>query len=220
MDAEYRLRCGAAHYSRVERGKKRYRLGRCRQLHELICARDVFAEDPAAARLGHRRDHSLELLEIVAGMIGMRIVSRPEKFILADNLHHRRDSTFVGIGGDETLALEVVRRLLLEPDRRAEGGAVEDGVAAIEEVTDPSGLRFEHYRAQFRKAVEDPELEERAEGVLHALSREQIVIPRGPGEIVIAMVDAEAGGLEGRMNRERDAEILRRGEERVVTRVA
>ena len=34
------------------------------------------------------------------------------------------------------------------------------------------------------------------------------------------MMDAEAGGLEGRMNRERDAEILRGGEDRVVTRVA
>ena len=56
--------------------------------------------------------------------------------------------------------------------------------------------------------------------MLHTLAREQIEIPGGPRKIVVAMVDAEAGGLEGRMNCERDAEILRGGEDRVVARVA
>src|SRR5579862_2880710 len=153
-------------------------------------------------------------------MIGMRIVSRPEELVLADNLHHRGYRSFVGIGRDIALALEVVRRLLLEADRCAECGAVEDGVAAIEEVTDPSGLRLEHDDAQFRKAVEHAQLEERAEGMLHTLTREQIEIPRGPREVVVPVMDAEAGRLEGRMNRERYAQILRGGEDCIVTRVA
>src|SRR5208282_2004369 len=174
----------------------------------------------AAPRLLHRRDHPLQLLEIIPGMIGMRIVTRPEELVLADNRHNRSNSTFVRIRRDITLPLEVVRRLLLEPDRRAERSAVEDGVAAIEEVADPSGLRFEHYHPQLREAVEYAQLEERAEGVLHALAREQIEIPGGPAEVVVAVMDAEAGGLEGRMNRERNAEILRRGEDGVVARVA
>src|SRR5271156_2567650 len=105
-------------------------------------------------------------------MIGMRIVGRPEELGFANNLRHRRYRTFVGIGGDVTLALEVVRRLLFEPDRRAERGAVEDGIAAIEKVADPSGLRLEHYHAQLWKAVEHAQLEECAERMLHALAGE------------------------------------------------
>src|SRR5580704_3226991 len=221
---KYRLRRSVAqhsrHWCRVSFAEGCGASNPALQSHELVRARYILAEYAAASRRSHRRDHPLQLFKIVAGMIGMRIVGRPEELVLAYNLHHRRDRTFVGIGGDVTLALEVVRRLLLEPDRRAERGAVEDGVAAIEKVADPSGLRLEHYHAQLRKTVEHAQLEERSERMLHALAGEQIVIPRGPAEVVVTMVDAEAGRLEGRMYRERDAQILRGGEDGIVARVA
>src|ERR1700720_2841720 len=113
-------------------------------------------------------------------MVGMRVVAGPEEFVLANYLHHRGDRSLIGIGRDVTLALEIVGRTLLQSDGRAERGAVEDGVATIEEITDPSGLRFEHDGAQFRKAIEYAELKERAEGVLHSLAGEQIEIPGRP----------------------------------------
>src|SRR5580658_5479066 len=154
---KYRLRRSVAQHSRHWCGSQLCRRMRAEQpalqSDELVRARYILAEYAAASRRSHRRDHPLQLFKIVAGMIGMRIVGRPEELVLADNLHHRRYRAFVGIGGDVTLALEVVRRLLLEPHRRAERGAVEDGVAAIEKVADPSGLRLEHYHAQIRKAV-------------------------------------------------------------------
>ena len=45
---------------------------------------DVLAEDGAAPRFLHRRDESAQLFQVVARMIGMRIVARPEEFVLAD----------------------------------------------------------------------------------------------------------------------------------------
>src|SRR5271165_1433546 len=52
--------------------------------------------------------------------------------------------------------------------------------------------------------------------MLHALRREQIEVPRRPGEIVEAMMDAEWDRLEGRMNRERHIEVLSGGEQTIV----
>src|ERR1700687_3423191 len=105
-------------------------------------------------------------------MVGMRVVARPEKFVLADYLHHCGDRPLIGIRRDVALALEIIRRSLLQSDRRAERGSIEDGVAAIEEIADPSRLRFEHDGAQFWKAIEYAQLKESAECVLHALARE------------------------------------------------
>src|SRR5271166_2793325 len=52
--------------------------------------------------------------------------------------------------------------------------------------------------------------------MLHALRREQIEVPRRPGEIVEAMMDAEGYRLEGRMNRQRYIEVLSGGEQTIV----
>src|SRR5215470_4011359 len=149
-------------------------------LYEAVGARDVLAEHSAAPGLGHRRDHPAQLFQIRAGMIGMRIVARPEELVLADVRHQRGDRAFVRICRDEALPFEVVRRLLFQTYGRAERRPAEGRVGPVEEVADPAGLGLEHDHAQTRKALEDAKLEEGRERLLHPLPREEIEVPDGP----------------------------------------
>src|SRR5256886_8788139 len=76
------------------------------------------------------------------------------------------------------------------------------------------------FRSQAREALEDTELEERGERLLHALAGEEIEVPDRPAELVEAMVDVERDRLERRMHGQRNVEVLRRREDRVVARIA
>src|SRR5262245_23506999 len=183
---------------------------------EVVGAGDVAAQDGVARRIGHRRDHLLQLLEVVAGMIRMRVVAGPEEAVLADQLHHGRDRPLVRIGGDVALTLEVVRRLLAKPYGGPERGPAEDGVGSVEEVADPAGLRLQHHHVQARESIEDPELEEGGEGLHHAVPGEEVEVPHRPAELVVAVVYVPGGRLEGGMDRERHVEVLRGCEDRVV----
>src|SRR5262245_7430764 len=90
---------------------------------ELVGPGDVLAEDPAAGGRGHRRHHLPELREVAAGMVGVRVVARPEEAVLADQRHQSGDRALVRVGRDVALPLEVVRRLLGEAHGGAQGGA-------------------------------------------------------------------------------------------------
>src|SRR5205823_9447377 len=79
---------------------------------------------------------------------------------------------------------------------------------------------LEHDHAQAREALEDAELEEGGERLLHALAGEEIEIPDRPAELVEAMVNVERDRLERRVHGQRNVEVLRRREDRVVARVA
>src|SRR6202022_3841603 len=153
-------------------------------------------------------------------MIWMRIVARPEELVLADMRHQCSDRALIRIRRDEALPLEIVRRLFLQAYGRAERRPGERRVCAIEEIADPTGLGLEHDHAQAREALEDAELEERRERLLHALPREEIEVPDGPAELVEAMVDVECERLERRMHGEWSIEILRRCEHGVVAWIA
>src|SRR3989475_10249458 len=158
---------------------------------EPVGSRDVLAQNSAAPGLRHRRDHPAQLFQIRAGMIGMRVVARPEELVLADVRHQRGDRALVRVRRDEALPLEVVRRLLLQPHGRAERRPGEGRVGAVEEVTDPAGLGLEDDHAQAREALEDAELEEGGERLLQGLTDEGIEVPDRPAELVEAMVDVE-----------------------------
>src|SRR5882672_5596242 len=133
----------------------------------------------------------------------MRIVAGPEELVLADVLHQRGDRALVRVRRDEALPLEVIRRLLLEAHGRTERRPGEGRVGAVEEVADPAGLGLEHDHAQAREALEDAELEEGGERLLHALAGEEIEIPARPAELVEAMVDVERYRLERGMHGQR-----------------
>src|SRR2546430_14459749 len=76
------------------------------------------------------------------------------------------------------------------------------------------------FRSQAREALEDTELEEGGERLLHALAGEEIEVPDRPAELVEAMVDVERDRLERRMHGQRIVEVLSPREDRVVARVA
>src|SRR2546430_12449663 len=76
------------------------------------------------------------------------------------------------------------------------------------------------FRSQAREALEDTELEEGGERLLHALAGEEIEVPDRPAELVEAMVDVERDRLERRMHGQWNVEVLRRREDRVVARIA
>src|SRR5882762_4103944 len=153
-------------------------------------------------------------------MVGMRIVARPEELVLADVRHQRGDRALVRVRRDEALPLEVVRRLLPQAHGGAEHGPGEGRIRAIEEIADPARLGLEHDHAQARETLEDAELEQGGERLLHALAREEIEVPDRPAELVEAMVDVERERLERRMHGQRNVEVLRRREDRVVARIA
>src|SRR6266436_845159 len=141
-------------------------------------------------------------------MVGMGIVAGPEELVLADVRHQPGDRALVWIRRDEALPLEVVRRFLRQAHGGAQRSAGEGRIGAIEEVADPAGLRLEHDDSQAREALEDAELEERSEGLLHALASEEIEVPDRPPELVEAVVDVECEWLERRMHGQRNVEIL------------
>src|SRR5438046_9252803 len=124
-------------------------------------------------------------------MIGMRIVARPAELVPSDVRHQPGDRALVRIRRYEALPLEVVRRLLLQAHGGTERRPGERRVGAVEEVTDPPRLGLEHDHAQAREALEDAELEEGGERLLHALPREEIEVPHRPAELVEAMMDVE-----------------------------
>jgi hypothetical protein len=115
--------------------------------------------------------------------------------------------------------LEVERRALLELNGAAQCGTPVNRVGAIEPIANPAGPRFEHDRAQAWEAIEHAILKKRPECLRHARRGEQIEIPVGPVQTVEALMHAPGGRLQCRMNREWDAEILRRREDRVVAAV-
>src|SRR5258707_3795785 len=102
------------------------------KLQQVVGARDVLAQTSTPAITRHSVDHAAQLFDVIARMIGMRVIGGPEEAVLGNDLGQRRDRTFVGIARDETLALEVVGRTFLELDGAAESGTPVDGVAAIE----------------------------------------------------------------------------------------
>src|SRR5437879_824501 len=153
-------------------------------------------------------------------MVGMRVVARPEELVLAEERHQPGDRALVRIRRDEALPPEVVRWLLLQAHGGAERGPGEGRVGAVEEVADPARLRLEHHHAQAREALEDTELKEGGERLLHALAGEEVEVPDRPAELVEAMVDVERDRLEGRMHGQRHVEVLRRREYGVVARIA
>ena len=153
-------------------------------------------------------------------MVGVGIIARPEELVLPDVGHQPGDRALVRIRRDEALPLEVVRRLLGQAHGGAQRRAGEGRIRAIEEVADPARLGLEHHDPQAREALEDAELEEGGEGLLHALSGEEIEVPDRPAELVEAVVDVERERLERRMHRQWNVEILGRREDRIVARVA
>src|SRR5262245_20836604 len=153
-------------------------------------------------------------------MVRVRIVAGPEELVFANVGHLRRDRPLVRIRRDEALTLEVERRLLLQTHRRVEPCPGERRVSAIEEVADPARLRLQHHDAQTREALENTELKEGREGLLHALPSKEVQVPDRPAEIVEAMVHVEGDRLEGGVDRERHVEILSGREDRVVPRIA
>src|SRR6266851_9861802 len=54
-------------------------------------------------RLRHRLDHFAQLLEVIPRMVGMRVVARPEKLVLAHERHQPRDRPFVRVSRNEAL---------------------------------------------------------------------------------------------------------------------
>jgi hypothetical protein len=79
-------------------------------------------------------------------------------------------------------------------------GSAEMKHCAVEEVADPGCLRLEYDDTQARETLEDTELEEGGEGLLHTLASKKIEAPDGPTELVEAMVDVEGERLERGMD--------------------
>src|SRR5713226_3104395 len=77
-------------------------------LDEIVGVGDVFAQYSSAGRRGHPFDHPAQLSEIVTRMVGMRIVTRPEEAIIADQPRHRGDRALVRVARDVALPLEVI----------------------------------------------------------------------------------------------------------------
>src|SRR5713101_3759107 len=102
-------------------------------LYQAIRARDVLAHDSAASRLRHRFDHFAQLFEVIPRMVGMRVVARPEKLVLAHERHQPHDRTLVRVSRNEALAFEIVRRFLAQLHRLTYSRSADDRVAAIEE---------------------------------------------------------------------------------------
>src|SRR5216684_5394375 len=95
-------------------------------LYQAIRACDVLAHNSTASRLRHRLDHFAQLLEVIPRMVGMRVVARPEKLVLAHKRHQPRDRPLVRISRNEALTLKIVRRFLAQLHRLTDSRAADD----------------------------------------------------------------------------------------------
>ena len=154
-------------------------------------------------------------------MVGVREVRSPEEPVLAHYLHHAGQGGLVGVRRDPALALEVLRRLVLEAfaHERALGRLV-DGVEAVQPVAHPARTALEHDDPKARELLEGAVLEERREGMPHRLASDHVLEERELTTVHLSEARLpRPERVEGRMDAERQAELCGRGEHPVVVRM-
>ena len=164
-------------------------------------------------------DHLLQRLQVIAGVVGMGIVRRPEEAVGAVGLHHGGQGALVGIARDPDLAAEIVARFHLQGRAAAQEGRGRHAVQPVEPVADPAGARFQQHELQLGEAVEGREVEEGGEGLAHAVAGRR----RGEQRQAMAVLEARRAqfeGLEGGMDGDRHVELDGLGVDRIVRRIA
>ena len=61
------------------------------KLKQIVGARDVLAQNSTPAITRHSVDHAAQLFDVIARMIGMRVIGGPEEAVLGNDLGQRRD---------------------------------------------------------------------------------------------------------------------------------
>src|SRR5260221_9184200 len=110
-------------------------------------------------------------------MIRMRKIRRPEKALTPHYLDDRGYGLFIRVSRDPALPLKISAGGFLHPCGLAERHSVH-GVHAIEQIADPTCLRFQHHHLYFRKPIEESVVKERNKRLHHALRYEHVHVPR------------------------------------------
>src|SRR5216683_6966802 len=79
----------------------------------------VGADDFLAGLGRHRLDQFTQLRHVIPGMVEVRKIRRPEKFVGSDEIDDVAEGLFIRVAGDPALPIKIVTRLLLQPDRLA-----------------------------------------------------------------------------------------------------
>jgi hypothetical protein len=190
---------------------------------DLVQLASVVPEESATVvRVGEHPGHLGEVVQVLRGVVGMGEVRRPEEPVGSEALGHRGDRPLVGIARDPDPLPEVVARLALERYAGADERVRVHRVDAIEPVADPAATGLEHDDLGPREPVEHAVVEQGRELVPHSVGRghggEQAqlphVLPRSHARSLGPL------GLERGMDGERDVQLLRGVEHRVVVGMA
>src|SRR6266851_4201374 len=165
--------------------KWRRRLSRARRLDwgAAKAGGEGSSRELAAVRLHHVAAHHfrarpgrklmrefLDLFDVIADVIGMREIRRPEKFVGAAQLDHRGQRALVGVRRNPAVALEVKAWLLLERHGAAHEARVHR-VEPIEPIGNPTRARFQQNELEFREFVEGAVLKKAGKRVANRVSR-------------------------------------------------
>src|ERR1041385_7846100 len=120
----------------------------------------------------------------MSNMIRMREVRRPEKAVTPYDLDDGGYRLFIRVSRDPALPLKIGARRFLHPCRLAERHSVH-GVHAIEQIADPTRLRFQHHHLYFGEPIEESVVKERDKGLHHALRYQNVHVPREAKRIAL-----------------------------------